>query len=64
MNINKKARELMCKYPNAITPNQLAQEIPDENFRMMVFRRMCFFANITESSTESRRILGNNLIHN
>ena len=57
MNVNKKARELMAKYPNGITVEELIKEVPD-NFRMVVFGRMVFFAQEQETS----RILGPNLL--
>ena len=41
---DKKARELMSKYPNYITPDILRQEIPDEQERRDVFGRMVYLA--------------------
>ena len=58
MNVNKKARELMTKYPKGITVKQLIEEIPADNFRMVVFGRMVYFAQ----QEEENRILGPNLI--
>ena len=57
MNVNKKARELMAKYPKGITVGELIKEVPD-NFRMVVFGRMVYFAQ----EQEMDRILGPNLI--
>ena len=57
INVNKKARELMVKYPNGITNGELIEEVPD-NFRMVVFGRMIYFAQ----QDEENRILGPNLI--
>ena len=57
INVNKKARELMAKYPKGITTDELIDEVPD-NFRMVVFGRMVYFAQ----QDEMNRILGPNLI--
>jgi hypothetical protein len=57
MNVNKKARELMAKYPKGITVGELIKEVPD-NFRMVVFGRMVSFAQ----QEEENRVLGPNLI--
>jgi hypothetical protein len=58
MNINKKARELMAKYPDSITVGEIIQEVPDEKQRREVFARMVFFIQ----EQEMNRILGPNLI--
>ena len=58
MNVNKKARELMTKYPNLITVGQLAKEVPDGKDRRNVLSRMMFFAQ----SDHDNSILGPNLL--
>lgn len=42
--IDKKARKLMNKYPNYITPKQLIDEIPNEKERREIFSRMVYLA--------------------
>jgi len=42
-NIDKRARELMAKYPNHITISELLAEIPNEKKRRDVFARMVYF---------------------
>lgn len=58
ININKKARELMIKYPNGITVGELQTEILDESQRRVILARMIYFAQ----QEEENRILGPNLI--
>ena len=55
MNVNKKARELMTKYPNGITSGELIKELPD-NFRMVVFGRMVFFAQEDDQKQQQETI--------
>lgn len=43
-NITKKAKKLMKKYPNYITPSALQKEIPNEKERREVFCKMVYLA--------------------
>lgn len=58
MNINKKARELMVKYPNMITAGELAKELPDGKQRRDVFGRMVYFAQCDKND----ELFGSNLL--
>lgn len=58
MNVDNKARELMVKYPNYITPDILCKEIPDEKERRDVFGRMVYLAQCEKDD----EIFGRNLL--
>jgi len=58
MNINKKARELMAKYPNMIKVGELTAEVPDDINRRKVLSRMMYFAQ----ADRENEVLGPNLL--
>lgn len=49
MNVDKKARELMVKYPNMITAGELLTELPNEKQRREIFSRMVYFAQVDKN---------------
>lgn len=50
MNINKKAKELMAKYPKGITVGELQEEIPDDKIRRTILSRMMYFAQVEQDN--------------
>ena len=49
MNTDKKAKELMTKYPDKITMGELLKEVPNDEDRREVFGKMVYFAQCEEN---------------
>jgi hypothetical protein len=51
MDIDKKARELMAKYPNMIRAGELSKEVPNDKDRREVFSRMVYLAQVDANNS-------------